>query len=330
MNAATSNVSPARTFAWLLKREFWEHRGGFLWAQVITGGIAVFFAVLGAVIGALSARRSAVAGDSLRMDDMHEYTRTLGTVGDSLLLAGIGIAAVVLAFVVFFYALGSLYDDRRDRSILFWKSLPVSDTQTVLSKAAWALLLAPLIAIAIGLVVGVALWLIAIGGALAAGVPDPWALATHSHPFRLLGVLLTTVPTGMLWSLPAIGWLMFCSSWATSKPFLWAVLVPLLGCVMLSILGAMPGVSLPLGWIWYIVGYRGLLSVLPGTWAPRGLEGSAVSNDDFRSVNEIIDWVAQHNDLARIYGGADIWIGAAVGIAFIAAAIYLRRRRAES
>ncbi|GAE49902.1 membrane protein [Xanthomonas arboricola pv. pruni str. MAFF 311562] len=64
---------------------------------------------------------------------------------------------MVLAFVVFFYSLGSLYDDRRDRSVLFWKSLPVSDVQTVLSKAAWALLLAPLIAIVIGVLVGLAL-----------------------------------------------------------------------------------------------------------------------------------------------------------------------------
>lgn len=54
---------------------------------------------------------------------------------------------VVLAFVVFFYCTGALYDDRRDRSILFWKSLPLSDTQTVLSKALSALLVAPIIAV---------------------------------------------------------------------------------------------------------------------------------------------------------------------------------------
>src|SRR3546814_18250586 len=53
---------------------------------------------------------------------------------------------IALAFVVFFYCLGALYDDRKDRSVLFWKSLPLSDSQTVLSKAASALLVAPLIA----------------------------------------------------------------------------------------------------------------------------------------------------------------------------------------
>ncbi|WP_210235883.1 ABC-2 transporter permease, partial [Mesorhizobium sp. M1C.F.Ca.ET.212.01.1.1] len=58
----------------------------------------------------------------------------------------------VLAFVVFFYCLGALYDDRRDRSILFWKSLPLSDTQTVLSKVISALIVAPLIAVIAGII----------------------------------------------------------------------------------------------------------------------------------------------------------------------------------
>ncbi|MCM5523332.1 ABC transporter permease [Xanthomonas hortorum] len=321
MNALTHQASPARTFGWLLKREYWEHRGGFVWAQIITGGIAVFFALLGAVIGAISARRNMV-GDSMTMSDMAEYSRTLGQVGDGLLLGGIGIASVVLAFVVFFYALGSLYDDRRDRSVLFWKSLPVSDVQTVLSKAAWALLLAPLIAIVIGVLVGLALWLIA-------GVPNPWGLATHSHPFSLLWLMLQTVPMSLLWSLPTVGWLMFCSAWATSKPFLWAVLFPLLACVMLSILSAMPGVSLPIGWIWYIVGYRGLLSALPGTWSPRAVSGN-LDSSAMQNPSDLVQWVLQHTDSRLVYGNPDIWIGAAIGVVLIAASIYLRRRRSEA
>lgn len=330
MNAVSLKTSRGGTFTWLLRREFWENRGGFLWAQVITGGIAVFFAALGAVIGVIGMRHNrGIENGKVQIDDAQEYIRTLGSIGDGLLLGGIGIASVVLAFVVFFYALGSLYDDRRDRSILFWKSLPISDTQTVLAKAAWALLLAPLISLVVGLLVGIALWLVAILGAVAAGVPNPWAMATHSHPFRLLGLTLTTVPMGLLWSLPTIGWLMFCSAWAGSKPFLWAVLLPLLACVMISILAAMPGVHLPLGWIWYIVAYRGLLSVWPGTWSPRGLQGSSIGSDDLQTPNDLLNWVLQHNDPARVYGNPDIWIGAVVGIAFIAAAIHLRRRSGE-
>ncbi|MFT4197165.1 MAG: ABC transporter permease [Pseudoxanthomonas sp.] len=334
MNAMTvphpTQPHPTRTFAWLLRREFWENRGGFLWAQLITGAIAVLFAALGALIGVIAARKAQATGAINRIDDLDDYAHTLGSVGDFLLLNGIGLASVVLAFVVFFYALGSLYDDRRDRSILFWKSLPVSDTQTVLSKAAWALLLAPLLAIAIGLAVGVALWLVAILGAAAAGVPDSWAMATHSHPFRALGVVLSNLPIGLLWSLPTVGWLMFCSAWARSKPFLWAVLVPLLGCVMVSILGGMPGVHLPLGWIWYVVGYRGLLSVFPGTWLPRGLNHARLDTGDLHDPHDLLQWAIQHQNGAQVYANADIWIGAAAGIAFIAASIWLRRRAAEA
>ena len=53
---------------------------------------------------------------------------------------------IVLGFVVFFFCLGSLYDERKDRSVLFWKSLPLSDGETVLSKAASALVVAPSLA----------------------------------------------------------------------------------------------------------------------------------------------------------------------------------------
>lgn len=329
MNAVSLKTSKAGSFAWLLKREFWEYRGAFFWSQVITGGIAVFFAALGVVIGVISARNHGLSGSSAGIDDMREYARTLGAVGDGLLLGGIAIASVVLAFVVFTYSIGCLYNDRQDRSVLFWKSLPVSDTRTVLAKVAWALLLAPLIALAIGLLVGITLWLIAMLGVAAAGAPNPWAMATHSHPFRLLGLMLATVPMSLLWSLPTIGWLMFCSAWARSKPFLWAVLLPLLACVMISILAAMPGVRLPLGWVWYIVAYRGLLSVWPGTWSPRGLQGSSINSDDFHTPGDVINWVLQHNNPSLVYGNPDIWIGAAAGIAFIAAAIYLRRRSGE-
>lgn len=154
MNAVATHKT--NTFQWLLKREFWENRGGFVWAPVITGIIAAFFAAMGGLIATVVRSKH-----EMHVDDLAEASRMAGQVGDGALLVGIGLAMAVLTFVVFFYALGSLYDDRRDRSILFWKSLPVSDTQMVLSKLAWALLLAPLLALAAGVLTGVAFWLIA-------------------------------------------------------------------------------------------------------------------------------------------------------------------------
>lgn len=145
MNAVTSTLgkpSKPGAFKWLIKREFWENRGGFFWAPVITGGIFLVLNLILAVIGSIAARRSMDGGGFVIDDAPEKAHQIVGGIGDGMLLGGVILACVVLAFVVFFYALGTLYDDRhRDRGVLFWKSLPVSDTHMVLSKLAWALVL---------------------------------------------------------------------------------------------------------------------------------------------------------------------------------------------
>jgi len=332
MNALAANTAGnrwTRTFAWLLRREFWENRGGFLWAPVITGGIAVAMATLLALAGAVQARRQLGGGEAESIDDLGAYLRIVGAAGDGLLMAGCSMLSAVLAFVVFFYALGSLYDDRRDRSVLFWKSLPVSDAQTVLSKAAWALLLAPLLSVLVGLAVGIALLLVAAVAMLVGGLPHPGALFTHSHPFSVAGRLLATVPLGLLWSLPTVGWLMFCSALVRSKPFLWAALVPVLGCVMLSVFGAVPGLDLPYGKIWYVAVYRGLMSVMPGSWSVHGM-GSRLQSGEIHDPSQLVAAILDQTSNWQLYASWDLWIGAAVGAALVAAAIPLRRWRDEA
>lgn len=328
MNAATSvQATKATAFKWLLKREFWENRGGFLWAPVVTGAIVTVLTFIAATIGVIRFFQfEKDASFNLNMDsDMLEHARQLGSVGDGILMGGMGLTQLVLAFVVFFYALGTLYDDRRDRSILFWKSLPVSDTQMVLSKAMWALILAPLLSIAIGVLVGIALWVIAAVSMGVMGVPAGWAMFTHSHPLTVIGNVLSTVPLYLFWALPTVGWLMFCSAWARSKPFLWAVLVPLLACVIISMLGIL-GIDVPYGPLWYTVVYRGLMSVMPGTWSPRSMSTEALQGQDINSPADLVRMMNLGNNW-HVFTTADLWIGAAVGVALIAAAIYLRRWR---
>ena len=182
MNAVTTQSHKTHSFKWLLKREYWENRGGFLWAPIIAGGIISFLYLVLAVIGSI-AGKDAMHGDSFQIDGgAQKINSALGAYGDGVLLAGVMLACIVLAFVVFFYALGCLYDDRRDRSILFWKSLPVSDTQMVLSKAAWALLLAPLVAVGVGVVIGLVLWVISALTLSVNGVSAGTAVFTHSTP----------------------------------------------------------------------------------------------------------------------------------------------------
>ena len=315
-------------FKWLLRREYWENRGGFFWGPVIAGAIIVGLNLILAVIGSIAARRSmGSSGFVFDNADTHEVGQALGAMGDGMLVGGVIVACIVLAFVVFFYALGCLYDDRRDRSILFWKSLPVSDSQMVLSKLAWALVLAPVLAVAIGLLIGLALWLISALTITVNGVPAAHAVFTQSHPLRIIGGVLACLPVYMAWALPTIGWLMFCSAAARSKPFLWAVLVPVLACVVISMTTILPGVDIAHDRVWYTLAYRGLLSAVPGAWFPTisgvvDTSGAINTPDDLAgAINLARSWQA--------FASADLWIGAVVGIALIAAAIRLRRWRDE-
>src|SRR5690606_32386321 len=162
--ATAAHVPAARRFGWLLRREFWEHKGGFLWAPLVAGAVSLLLSAMGIVIAMVAARDSMPEDVDISLDtgtriqingmDLGMLTSQLGhqdlaRLGDGIdltLILASGWPFVVLGFVMFFYCLGALYDERKDRSVLFWKSLPLSDSSTVLSKVASVLLVAPLIA----------------------------------------------------------------------------------------------------------------------------------------------------------------------------------------
>ncbi|PJA42965.1 MAG: hypothetical protein CO182_00975, partial [Lysobacterales bacterium CG_4_9_14_3_um_filter_62_6] len=130
-------------FVTLLKREFWEHRGGFLWAPLVVISVFVMITLMGLTIGEahIGGRNMQISGmpiaqmlESASIEKQAEITQ-----GIQIGLASMAmLVQIVLGFVLFFYLLGALFDDRKDRSILFWKSMPVSDLQTVASKVASA------------------------------------------------------------------------------------------------------------------------------------------------------------------------------------------------
>lgn len=134
---------------------------------------------------------------------------------------------LALWFVVFFYLLSTLYDDRKDRSILFWKSMPVSDATTVISKLLMAGLLAP----AVYLVAVIVVHLVFLGTVSVAAMGYPvdiietlWAPSNLLMTWLSLAVYFIYV---LIWSLPFYGWLLLVSSFARSIPFVWAIGVPL-------------------------------------------------------------------------------------------------------
>ena len=158
-----------KTYLWLIKREFWEHRGGFVWTPIWTGVAMLALLLLGLVAAEVSMYNH--FGPTLKMGNTSTVVIKHGQVVIStenmkiptpgpqqlaimhkIIPAGLlginGLISAVIAFVLFFYLLGALYDDRRDRSILFWRSLPISDASTVLSKVLTAGLAVPLLVMA--------------------------------------------------------------------------------------------------------------------------------------------------------------------------------------
>lgn len=338
-HAAARSFGFVDKFKLLLRREFWENRGGFFWAPIITGIIACVFTLIGIIGGSALLYRAKSEGN-IRWDDSGiiteagtEATRqAIGGTGDVFFLMGVGLALAVLVFVVFFYSLGALYDERRDRSVLFWKSLPVSDSQTVLSKVTWALVLAPALSIGIGLLIGIVILLLMTVAFYLNGIPDAGSLLFDSHPLKVLLGVLSMLPVYLFWALPTIGWLMLCSAWANRLPFLWAVLVPILGCAMISMMagiaGAISGAEFPHSEMWYVVVFRGLLSIVPMTWYANdhvNAQHNAIEINGPEDFVRVVDLTSSWSAFATM----ELWIGAAVGIAMIFAAIRLRRWRDE-
>jgi ABC-2 type transport system permease protein len=137
------------------------------------------------------------------------------------------IMLILTAFIVgVFYCLDALYGERRDRSILFWKSLPVSDRTTLLSKATIPLVMLPLVTFAI-VVATQCVMLLWTSILLITHGMSPASTWTHVALFRNSFILLYGLVAIALWHAPIYGWALLVSGWARRATFLWAV-VPFL------------------------------------------------------------------------------------------------------
>src|SRR3546814_552448 len=157
---------------------------------------------------------------------------------------------IVLAFVLFFYCLGALYDERKDRSVLFWKSLPVSDAQTVLSKVASAVVVAPVLAVIASLVTMIGFMVMLSIVVLFHGGNPRTLLWGPASPLTIAAGAIAWIPVYALWALPTVGWLLLCSAWSHSKPFLWAIMVPLFTGIFVSWFDLLEMLHLDSSWFW--------------------------------------------------------------------------------
>jgi ABC-2 type transport system permease protein len=327
----------ATTMKWLLRREFWEYKGSMLWAPLavaavlvlLIGGVLLYGLADHHIPSRITINGQTVEHGTYAVKMSAETASGMARMASTMYL-GLSLPLFgLLTAVIFSYCLGALHDERRDRSILFWKSLPVSDGMTVLSKVATALLVAPLITMALATLVSLLLLLIGCIGLAINGTNLFGALLTspdlYLSPLRLLALL----PVYIVWALPTVGWLLLVSSWARAKPIMWAVGAPLVGLLVVKWASlAMENLSgSPLNLMHYAQDLvaRILTGIVPGIWfsfgygLPRDLNQGASGID--------MGGLVEHS--YATLAGADAWLGALLGAAMLYGAIRLRRYRDE-
>ena len=325
------------TMKWLVRREFWEHKGAMFWAPIVAAAL-LFCLVSGTVLyGAAQGEfqrelsvKLASKGDRTIMIEkglgalpMEQKTQ-IAEIASNGYLALAAPLFLMLAVISFFYCLSALHEERRDRSIRFWKSLPVSDAQTVLSKVLTAGIVAPLITIAVGVFLSLLTLFVVAAVAAFEGINLFGMVLSNANFYLAPLALVGLVPVYLVWALPTIGWLLMVSSWAKSKVFLWAVGAPLLVIGMLKWVNYIFGVGIRMEWVAENILVRGLMGLVPGNWMGMvKMDKATMANNTSMILSDIFtnSWMTLATPQALI--------GAAAGAAMIFAAVRIRRWKDE-
>ena len=289
-NLTVPVVIPAsRRLYWSVRRELWENRAIYIAPLAVAALFLVAF-LIGAIHPPVK-MRDAMALDPMRHQDLVEQPYTFA----AFLVMG------TTLIVAMFYCLEALYSERRDRSILFWKSLPVSDLTTVLAKLSIPLVILPLVTFAITIVTQWIMLLLSSALMLARG-QSVAALWNHLPLFQMSLMMLFHVAAihGLQFA-PVYSWMLLVSSWARRAPLLWAVLPPLaIGVAEKIAFNTSHFAAL----LRYLLG--GGPEIVTGKMEMLPLTPLAVG---------------------QFFINPGLWIGLAVAAAFLAAAVRLRRYR---
>jgi ABC-2 type transport system permease protein len=282
---ASTITSATRPLYWSIRRELWENRSIYI-APLAVACLSLFGFLIATIGRGLAtqnlAQRQAVLEEP--------YNFATGLIMATAFIVGI------------FYSLDALHGERRDRSILFWKSLPVSDLTTVLAKASIPIVILPLLTFVI---VVITQWimlllstLVLLGSGLSAATL--WRQVTWSQMMLLYHLLTVHV----LWHAPIYAWLLLVSAWARRMVFLWAALPPLA-------IGVLEKMAFNTKYFAAMVGYR-----LSG---PEAFSFSAQSHSAIHPMS--------HFELGKFLSAPGLWIGLVIAAIFLAGAVQLRRYR---
>jgi ABC-2 type transport system permease protein len=282
---APAAISASQPLYWSLRRELWENRSIYI-APLAVAAVALFAFSLSSIAG--------IWEEQLRLNPEQPQ-------GPYDIAAGLMMLTGIVVSV--FYCLDALHGERRDRSILFWKSLPVSDLTTVLAKASIPLVILPLVICAITVAMHWLMLLVSSAVLLVSG-QSVTTLWTKLSFFRMSLLMLYHLLTAhALWPFPVYCWLLLVSGWARRATFLWA--------------------ALPL------VAIGGVEQIAFHTWHFAALVGSrligdtptvALTSPDMFPTNPMT-----HITPAQFLTSPGLWIGLVIAAAFLAAAVRLRR-----
>jgi ABC-2 type transport system permease protein len=285
---------PARLLHWSVRRELWENRLVTLAPLVVA--CFVFLGTLGAVLSTApeAAREMATAG-SAASEAWSAFLRPLRIAPAPIML---------VAFVAgLFYSLDALYGERRDRSILFWKSLPVSDLVTVLAKASVPLVVLPLVALALSWIV-VAILTLAGSAALLAHGASAARLWSAERLIEAPIIMAYGLAGHALWFAPIYAWLLLVSSWARRLPLLWAAL-PWIALLAVEAVSSNSR---------HVAGFLG--------WRVTGAMSTAFRDEATRGE---VDRLRQIDPIGFL-ATPGLWFGLVLAALFLAGAVRLRRR----
>jgi ABC-2 type transport system permease protein len=309
------NTVTVKSFKALIKREYWEHRGAMFLTPAIMAAVFAGLLILSAFGNDIDITNNGEtfspwdhlprAVDAFEKLDDNERSRGV-QIG---LYAPIVLFGFVMLIISLFYALGSLYDERKDRSILFWKSLPISDTSTVLSKFVSVIILIPILYFAITVAFQLFLLLFTTVGAWFGGSSGVTIWAS-SNLFEVLFNSLFSMIVASLWLAPIWSWLMLASSWANKVAFLWGTLPIFM-------------ISVAEGWVFHSSHFIEMIG-------KRIANGFTIlnSNMHFLAGGDMFDVHVMH--WYEVFANVEFWAGLMVSAAFLAGAIYTRRHRDES
>ena len=304
--SGAAHRSMLRTLIVLIRRELWEHRA--LWAAPVAIAVLLMLLMIPIRLGLLEVE----VGEHPELLADPANNRGLFTV----LIWGQSLPQyLVMVIVLSFYLLDCLYIERKDRSILFWKSLPVSDAATVISKVLVAVVVVPLGVYLIALVTSIVAWgLWAVR--ISFGPPILHAAAWDTLAWlKVQGLMLYGLVVSMAWYTPLAGFLLLVSAWARRNVFLWATLPPLAAILAEKAV-------LRTRYVEDLLAYRTW-----GVWEALGIRvDSPESHGRVVSLADLFDNVSMSRALANI----DLWLGLAVAAAFIFAAIRIRRYRDDT